>query len=128
VIINLIRESPTTLHAEAAGVPAHRVGVQSEAAFADAEREVRRRVLRSLADRESPPTAVVFVRTWEQHGDLSDGDCRPVTVRGAAGSCQHVAHPAQLLAIEAFAAEQQKEPEVPVRADAPARRGRRART
>lgn len=70
MIINLIRESDSALYSEAVGVPVHRVGVQAAAQFDDAEREVRRRVLRSLADRESPPTAVVFVRTWEQpaHG------------------------------------------------------------
>lgn len=62
MIINLIRESDSALHAEAPGVPAHRVAAFP---FEDAEREVRRRVLRSLADRANPPTAVVFVRTWE---------------------------------------------------------------
>lgn len=62
MIINLIRESDSALHAEAPGVPAHRVAAFP---FEDAEREVRRRCLRSLADRANPPTAVVFVRTWE---------------------------------------------------------------
>ncbi len=62
MIINLIRESDSALHAEAQGVPSHRVAAFP---FEDAEREVRRRVLRSLADRANPPTAVVFVRTWE---------------------------------------------------------------
>lgn len=65
MIVNLIRESDVSVSCEAAGVPAHRVGVQSAESFDLAEREVRRRVLRTLADRESPPTAVVFVRTWE---------------------------------------------------------------
>jgi hypothetical protein len=61
VIVNLIRDADTC-SAEAPGVPAHRVAATP---FDAAEREVRRRVLRSLADRENPPTAVVFVRTWE---------------------------------------------------------------
>lgn len=70
MIVNLIREPVTfaqagelACSAEAPGVPAHRVAATP---FDAAEREVRRRVLRSLADRENPPTAVVFVRTWEQ--------------------------------------------------------------
>lgn len=69
MIINLIRApiehaqmGEEACHAEAPGVPAHRVAA---APFEEAEREVRRRCLRSLADRANPPTAVVFVRTWE---------------------------------------------------------------
>lgn len=62
MIIQLVRESDTALHCEAPGVPSHRVNATP---FEAAECEVRRRVLRSLADRETPPTAVVFVRTWE---------------------------------------------------------------
>lgn len=70
MIINLIRSAvphaqmgEEACHAEAPGVPAHRVAASP---FEAAEREVRRRVLRSLADRANPPTALVFVRTWEQ--------------------------------------------------------------
>lgn len=76
MIVNLVRENlPPAAYgpgesgerreacrAEAPGVPAHRVAAFP---FEDAEAEVRRRVLRSLADRTSPPTAVMFVRTWE---------------------------------------------------------------
>jgi hypothetical protein len=70
VIVNLIREpaGPADIQpaeacrAEGVGLPGHRVAAVP---FVDAEAEVRRRCLRSLADRVNPPTAVLFVRTWE---------------------------------------------------------------
>ena len=66
MIINLIRtpaaDSAEACHAEALGVPAHLVVARP---FEAAEAEVRRRVLRSLADRASPPSNIAFVRTWE---------------------------------------------------------------
>lgn len=136
MIVNLIRESvpfaqagELACHAEAPGVPAHRVAATP---FEEAEREVRRRVLRSLADRANPPTAVVFVRTWEQASLPGDGHCVPSRM----GAAVHVAHPAQQMAIDAFRAEQHEtEPAVPVRVEVSAeqvssggpRRGRRAR-
>lgn len=102
MIINLIRESDSALHAEAPGVPAHRVAAFP---FEDAEREVRRRVLRSLADRANPPTAVVFVRTWE-HSAICDPDSRrPLTVEEVrAGAWPGPTGPtaAQAIAVAAF--------------------------
>lgn len=66
MIINLIRtpaaDSAEACHAEALGVPAHLVVARP---FEAAEAEVKRRVLRSLADRTNPPSNIAFVRTWE---------------------------------------------------------------
>jgi hypothetical protein len=79
MIVNLIRSDVAwsqpgemACQAEAAGVPPHRVVAKP---FEDAEAEVRRRVLRSLADRVNPPTAVLFVRTWEL--PLQSGPAEP---------------------------------------------------
>lgn len=87
MIINLIRETALSndpnpaeaCRAEALGVPAHRVAAVP---FTDAESEVRRRVLRSLADRPSPPTAVMFVRTWELPLPEVPGPAEPAVIAG----------------------------------------------
>ena len=80
MIINLIRtpaaDSAEACHAEALGVPAHLVVARP---FEAAEAEVKRRVLRSLADRTNPPSNIAFVRTWEP---LPEPE--PVTLAGDA--------------------------------------------
>jgi hypothetical protein len=73
VIVNLIRTPASNgaeaCHAEGAGIPAHLIVARP---FEDAEAEVKRRVLRSLADRANPPSNIAFVRTWEAV-DLGEG-------------------------------------------------------
>lgn len=81
MIVNLIRETETRVANEpSGGLPVHRVQASP---FADAEAEVRRRVLRSLADRANPPSAVMFVRTWELPLP-PEGDEEPATPAGDA--------------------------------------------
>lgn len=105
MIVNLIRLPGTDgregCEAEAAGVPSYRLYGNP---FSEAEAEVKRRVLRSLADRANPPANIAFVRTWEaiDLGEESDGHCIPTGF----GAVQTVSHPAQHLAVEAFRAEQ----------------------
>lgn len=86
VIINLIRTpvphaqlGEEACHAEALGVPAHLVVARP---FEAAEAEVKRRVLRSLADRTNPPSNIAFVRTWEPLPPASEPV--PVTLAGDA--------------------------------------------
>lgn len=84
VIVNLIRlpgaDGREGCEAEATGVPSHRLYGNP---FSEAEAEVKRRVLRSLADRANPPANIAFVRTWEAPLP-PEGDPEPAVLAGDA--------------------------------------------